>query len=109
MRTSTAKEAALTVMQSYPVGEYVNYKDVAALTDFSEVTISGVLSQLMREGYLKKGTRGMYARDEEIIETTSTWTTGEELTFDLVKVRADGSRIVTDEAGELYIVTLVVI
>jgi len=104
MGTVTARERALEVMQSFEVGEFVNYDDVAALTEFNKVTISGALSQLMREGYLKKGTRGMYARVEREVPEPCT-----ECTFTLLKVRADGSRIMTDEAGELYIVTLVVI
>lgn len=101
----TALEAAVEALPAYEVGEEFNYRDLAELISFNETTVSGVMSEMVRSGKLERIRRGWYARLPEppVVPPRTN------LTFELVKVRADGSRIVTDEAGELYVVTLVVV
>lgn len=104
-----ARDIIIEHLPAFGIGEEFHYKIVADLVGVHETTASGVLSDLVREGTLDRvrGKRGTYTRLPD--PPAPDERRGAHLTLEVVKVRADGSRIVTDEAGDLYIVTLVVI
>ena len=113
---TTRREGGMTCLQAVhdalpalAVGEEFHYLVMAQLTGFNETTVSGTLSELVRSGHLDRvrGKRGFYKRLPD--PPAEHEKRGAQCTFEVVKVRADGSRIMTDEAGDLYLVTLVVI
>jgi predicted transcriptional regulator of viral defense system len=103
----SARDLVVTALKEYEVGEVIAYKDLAVLIGAHDTTVSSILSSMVYEGTMERAGRGQYRRLAAPVVPTVLATS--KLTFDLVKVRADGSRIVTDESGELYVITLVVI